>query len=396
MIVKISQNNPNQGYLISALLVFFTLLSSLLLTNISCASDISSYFPNWSVKVVDDTRNATNVSSSIAIDSSNSPHISYFYCEKKEIKYSKYNKGKWETITVDRSQFQLTFTSLAIDKNDNPHIIFTGLKHAWFDGSKWQVETIDTQGDIGNDHSIVIDDSNKIYVSYYDRSTNELKYAWKTNNKWNIEVINTGEVVGVFPSIAIDSKKNPHICFFDPSLKELKYTWKNVNKWGIITLDPNLEAGLVCLIGIDSKDQVFILYNDALRDQIKYVKFEKKIIESGIVSNGVRTCMSMIIGANQPSIVYQTLDIKPNSDRIVLASRDNISNKWMLETIYQGPLLKRNTTYGPSLSIAANTVATFISFKGESDGSLYCISMDMPSLDVINQLNQLKNSYSSE
>ena len=77
------------------------------------------------------------------------------------------------------------YTSLALDSSGNPHISYYqsgdgwgSLEYASWDGSTWNIETVDSSGDVGQDHSLALDSSGNPHISYYDADNGTLKYAY--------------------------------------------------------------------------------------------------------------------------------------------------------------------------------------------------------------------------
>ena len=73
------------------------------------------------------------------------------------------------------------YTSLALDSSDNPHISYYDntnydLKYAWYDGT-WHTETVDSTGGVGRYTSLALDSSDNPHISYYDSTNDDLKYA---------------------------------------------------------------------------------------------------------------------------------------------------------------------------------------------------------------------------
>jgi len=73
-------------------------------------------------------------------------------------------------------------TSIALDSSDNPHISYSDvsnddLKYAHWNGSAWEIQSVDTFGDVGGYTSIAIDSSECPHISYYDWGNGGLKYA---------------------------------------------------------------------------------------------------------------------------------------------------------------------------------------------------------------------------
>ncbi len=144
----------------------------------------------WNIEIVDIWSNypyGEFYSTSIAIDSLNRIHMSYYnyYCCPVGVIYAYYNGVSWSTMEVDRlstcsREWAQGFTSIAIDSLNNPHISYyhdgPSLRHASYNGTAWQTETIDSNG-VGWYSSLVFDSSYNMHISYYDSSNSNLKYA---------------------------------------------------------------------------------------------------------------------------------------------------------------------------------------------------------------------------
>jgi len=113
------------------------------------------------------------------------------------------------------------YPSLALDSNDNPHVIFTGdhndqrdlLRYAKFDGQNWY-SGLDVQIDArAENKKIMIDENNTVHVAYYDPFTGNnnghpIGYATFDGSAWS----NITTFKGSGPiALAIDSENEPHI-----------------------------------------------------------------------------------------------------------------------------------------------------------------------------------------
>ncbi len=88
-------------------------------------------------------------------------------------------------------------TSIALDISDNPHISYFDttngdLKYAKWDGNGWNNETVDSAGNVGWYSSLVLDSNDNPHISYSDRTNSDLKYATKA------------ELAPATPSITLD------------------------------------------------------------------------------------------------------------------------------------------------------------------------------------------------
>ena len=92
-------------------------------------------------------------------------------------------------------------TSIAVDSNDNPHISYYDqtngdLKYARWTGSTWIIQTVESTGTVGLYSSIALDSNNRPHISYYDYINADLKYAHWTGSTWNIQTVDSGGQAG--------------------------------------------------------------------------------------------------------------------------------------------------------------------------------------------------------
>jgi len=73
------------------------------------------------------------------------------------------------------------------------------------------------------DTSIALDSNDRVHISYYDDTNEDLKYATNASGSWQTYTIDSGGAVGEYTSIAIDSNDKVHISYFDDIYDDLKY-----------------------------------------------------------------------------------------------------------------------------------------------------------------------------
>ena len=88
----------------------------------------------------------------------------------------------WSIEIVDNEGDVGAYTSLAIDSNDNPHVSYydnsnSALKYAYWAGSRWLITTIDSVGDVGSYTSLALDGGDGSHISYHDGNNFDLRYA---------------------------------------------------------------------------------------------------------------------------------------------------------------------------------------------------------------------------
>ncbi len=165
---------------------------------------------------------------SIALDSNDRPHIIYFDRVAVEFRYVNFDGTNWnfETLSTPSSNStSFKTTSIAIDSHDRPHVSWTDstlINYAYHDGAQWN-----TQLNIGTgaaiDMDMALDSSDYPHLSYFNGSGADLNYSVYDGTNWQIETVDTIGNVGEFSSITVDSRDMPHISYYDGTNHELKY-----------------------------------------------------------------------------------------------------------------------------------------------------------------------------
>ena len=141
----------------------------------------------------------------------------------------------WCTEIVDGEGVVGEYTSLELDSSDNPHISYFDrtnfdLKYAYRDGSSWQIGIADSFGNVGNHNSLALDSSGHPHISYFDDTNDDLKYARCESGcgdqvNWQKVTVDDIGIVGIFTSLTLDSSGYPHISYQDYTGNALKYAW---------------------------------------------------------------------------------------------------------------------------------------------------------------------------
>jgi hypothetical protein len=187
---------------------------------------------NWEIqKVVSGGEFTRFVSTSLALDGQDRPHISYF-CEfyepeeygvkRVELKYAHWNGETWETSIVDPGGGDAWYkaASLALDGEGAPHICYqwsfggrNDLYYAHPGESGWLKEVVDSDGDYLYP-SLAIDRFGRPHISYFDEMGGNLKYARREEGRWIIETVDAPGWTGLSTAIALDAEGRPLISYY--------------------------------------------------------------------------------------------------------------------------------------------------------------------------------------
>jgi hypothetical protein len=205
---------------------------------------------------------------SLAIDGQDHPHISYWDDLNKDLKYARWDGATWSIETVDSSGNVGQYTSLAVDGEDVPHISYVdrtnyNLKYAWWDGSAWQLETVDASGVVsceaihsppqwGCSTSLSLGAEGHPHISYHDATNGDLEYAYWDGSGWQLETVDGADDVGQGNSLALDTGGQAHISYYDAANGDLKYASQVASlPISIYTDKASYAAGDTMRLGLD-------------------------------------------------------------------------------------------------------------------------------------------------
>jgi hypothetical protein len=134
----------------------------------------------------------------------------------------------------------------------------------------WDINTVDSTGQVGRFTSIALDADGYAHISYYDDTYDDLKYAAFNGSAWDINTVDSTEQVGRYTSIALDTDGYAHISYYDDTYDDLKYAAFNGATWDINTVDSTGDVGESTSIALDADGYARISYYDDTYDDLKY------------------------------------------------------------------------------------------------------------------------------
>lgn len=238
----------------------------------------TGYITGWENHIIDSSNihvGSREMYPSIKLDSSGKPHISYYDPDKRDLRYASWTGSEWEIQTVDTSGDVGQFSSLALDSRDNPHISYfdftnRDLKYARRTGVGWDIETVEHTTAAGYFSSIALDSAGSAHIAFFEKtgegvlwSEGDLKYAKRTSSGWDVQTVDTEGNTGFFASIDVDSRDNPHIAYFanvEFDKVDLKYARQADSGWEVQTVDSEGRGGTYASLALDSRDNPRVAY----------------------------------------------------------------------------------------------------------------------------------------
>jgi hypothetical protein len=180
----------------------------------------------WSTQIVDSTGTLGGGGhNSLTLDSKGNPHISYNYVYSdnnsrgySDLRYARWNGSTWNIQTVTKNG---DYSSLVLDSTGNPHISYQSdnsnskLMYAYWNNTTWNIQYVDQGGNIKK--SLALDSADNPHICYtydtgdFSSSTQySLKYASWSGSKWNIQTVIPKEESSSF---ALDSADKPFISY---------------------------------------------------------------------------------------------------------------------------------------------------------------------------------------
>jgi len=240
----------------------------------------------WTLQIVEEDTNIGR-DNSLAFDSQDKPHISYFDDWNGLVLYASLNDGVWTTETVfgdGLSMDKNNSTSLVFGSGDMPMIAVSlgsdpGETLTWLaykSGGVWyHDQNYDIVGSSGARWpSIAADTSGKPHISYLDYNTGQLHYASLTAwgpDTWSNTIIDSGAQVGQGVSFAIDRFGQPHIAYMDLTNGIMKYATQHYGTWqtSVVNVD-GMKPAHGHALAVDSTGTPHITYSDTNMKKIMY------------------------------------------------------------------------------------------------------------------------------
>ena len=306
---------------------------------------------SWQFEVVDEGPWVGRWAS-IALDSADRPHISYYDWDNACLKYARWDGAVWQTETVDCTDNAGWDTNIVLDDDDHPHISYSiaaswrdqDLGYAHWDGTQWLVETIEAGNDslVGGDNSLALDSAGRPHVSYNDSGSGadpySLKHAVRDGGKWITETLETGGFVGS-NSLVIDDADHLHIVYAaSDDDNHVKYATWDGTSWQMETLvtQDNFMGGISLVLDANQRPQFSYYHNTGSVVELRYVRWDGAAWQSEIAtttpvaSNWGQHSALVSDASGELHVVYYLEELT------LLGYAHKSGAAWQAETIDQG------------------------------------------------------------
>jgi hypothetical protein len=196
--------------------------------------------------------------------------------------YAHWDGSAWQKQRISISARETGFyTSIALDKNDNPSISFyetisadnslvVRLRIVTWTGKYWALSTVDSTKGSGKFNSIAVDSKGHPHVAYgnvnYENAS--LRYAQWDGESWKTEILEGEGIPGSScwsVSMVLDKAGNPHITYTDVPHLLVKYATRKDGHWILEAVDSLARQGYPDrnAIALDEQGTPYISYYDA-------------------------------------------------------------------------------------------------------------------------------------
>jgi hypothetical protein len=141
------------------------------------------------------------------------------------------------------------------------------LKYAAWNGSAWEIQFVDFDGDTGDYSCLAFDSAGRPGISYRDYLSGQLRYAHWSGSSWDRRVISMRG--GCYSSLDYDAQDNPHVAFKD-TVYGLSLTYRDGTSWSTDIIGDNCFN---TSLDLDNTGRPHIAYGLSVDGKAKQLKY---------------------------------------------------------------------------------------------------------------------------
>ncbi len=235
---------------------------------------------NWVFQTLD----GNGMTGSLRLDSADNPHIAYLASDWPNyayaVKYATLTGSGWSIQTLESTQDNVGYPYLALDSNNDPHIIYEKdvyshsvqilsiVKYAvWANiSNSWHFTTAFTNVTLGD---MALDSSGYPHFTYLEGLSNgALAYASLNGTIWTTQSL-VNLTAYSYSYLVLDSHNNPYVTYIGQT-GGLMYARWNGTAWDILPVNQS-NATTAASIAIDSYGNPHLCY--PVRDGSWFLKY---------------------------------------------------------------------------------------------------------------------------
>jgi fibronectin type 3 domain-containing protein len=331
---------------------------------------------SWVSTTVDSTVSATWTA--IAVDPDDKPHIAYYdglytgpYLQVGTVKYATNLNGAWQSATVD-SVAPTVYASIALLVNSDGSLNIAYydfnkllLKRATKTSGAWLIDTIATNLSAVTTVAMSHDAAAKLHVIVNPYGA--ITYMNNVTGSWASEMIGSNGVIygdAATCAISIDFMGKAHVGYYDYPNHTLQYVTNGSGTWVAETIDNAGNVGLHTAIAVDGGGKVHVSYYDISNGDLKYATNAMGSWTTQTIDSVGDVGLNGAIAVDTNGYVHISYTDATNHS---LKYASNSSGAWMTYTIDSSTYVGGYTSLGGYTSIAVDSNGKIhISYRGDT------------------------------
>jgi hypothetical protein len=293
--------------------------------------------------VVVTTAGQNGTFNSIAYDASDNLDMVWYDGSSKTLKYAQRNTSKvWSnTQIIDNVGDVGSFVSMSLDSTGKPGVAYydstnADLKYAHYNGSQWNVETVDSHFTTGYYPSLKFDGSDHPVIAYYYKTSGDLRMATNNGSAWTISTIDSKSDVGRYPSLALNPATGRYAIAYEATAAgAFKFAQDSKKGWSTTVVDVNGSGGGFISLAFDNLSEPGFSYYDATNADLKFARLNGTVWSKTTVaskrSQGLYTNLFFDLGDNGNPVIYY---FNKTNDELMDARSDG--SVWNFEALATG------------------------------------------------------------